>query len=72
MKHFLQLDLATSKGLCAPHDLILSSLPFISRTELGNVVESCQNLMSLRHLPMLLYHNSDIMGEIPHTITYRG
>ena len=51
--HCLQLDLATSKGLHVPHDLILSSLPLISRAELANIVESCQSLMSVC-LPMIV------------------
>lgn len=48
MGHFLQLDSATSKGLHVPHDLILSSLPLISQTELASIAESCHNLMSVR------------------------
>jgi len=66
MKHFLQLNLATSKGLHAPHDLILSSLPLISQTELVDVVESCQNLMSVR-LPMIVGPYSRLRGRsFPH------
>lgn len=50
--HFLQVDLATSKGLRTPRDLIHSSSPPISQTELTNVVEPCQNMMSV-YLPMI-------------------
>ena len=51
-RHSLQVDLGTSTGLHIPHDLNLSSLHLISRTELANPVES-QKLTSVC-LPMIV------------------